>query len=110
VWVQQYYRDHVGRSGAREAKGLPPGLLSIGSPYDAEARYSIKRGMAWRGYKAHFTETCPDDRPRLIVHVDTTEAARRVRGPGIEAKQQRAKAKAEQKASGPFARRPKRVG
>jgi hypothetical protein len=44
-------------------------------PYDAEARYSIKRGMAWRGYKAHFTETCPDDRPRLIVHVDTTEAS-----------------------------------
>jgi hypothetical protein len=75
VWVQQYYRDHVGRSGAREAKGLPPGLLSIGSPYDAEARYSIKRGMAWRGYKAHFTETCPNDRPRLIVHVDTTEAS-----------------------------------
>jgi transposase len=75
VWVQQYYRDHVGRSGVREAKDLPPGLLSIGSPYDAEARYSIKRGMAWRGYKAHFTETCPDDRPRLIVHVDTTEAS-----------------------------------
>ncbi|MFE1251462.1 hypothetical protein [Streptomyces sp. NPDC058735] len=40
VWVQQYYRDHVGRTGVREAKDLPPGLLSIGSPYDAEARYS----------------------------------------------------------------------
>lgn len=60
----------------RAAKDLPPGSVSIANPYDTEARYSIKRGMAWRGYKAHFTETATPDRPRLIVHVETTTASR----------------------------------
>jgi hypothetical protein len=31
--------------------------------------------VGWRGYKAHFTETCEPDRPHLIVHVATTVAA-----------------------------------
>jgi len=30
--------------------------------------------VGWRGYKAHFTETCEPDRPHLIVHVATTVA------------------------------------
>jgi Transposase DDE domain len=73
VWVQQYYRDQQGLH--RRGKGeLPPGALAIGSPYDTQARYGIKRGMGWRGYKAHFTETCEPDRPHLIVHVATTVA------------------------------------
>lgn len=74
LWIQQYYRD---RNGLRwRGKGeLPPGALAIGSPYDTQARYGIKRGMGWRGYKAHFTETCEPDRPHLIVHVATTVAA-----------------------------------
>ncbi len=76
VWVQQYQCAGNGACVLRAAKDLPPGSLSIGSPYDTEARYSIKRGMAWRGYKAHFTETATPDKPRLIVHVETTEASR----------------------------------
>jgi transposase len=74
VWVQQYYRD---RDGLRwRGKGeLPPGALAIGSPYDTQARYGIKRGVGWRGYKAHFTETCEPDRPHLITYVATTVAA-----------------------------------
>jgi Transposase DDE domain len=32
------------------------------------------RGVGWRGYKAHFTETSEPDRPHLIVHVATTVA------------------------------------
>ena len=48
----------------------PAGLIS--SPYDTEARYSTKREVGWVGYKAHLTETCDDDRPRLIVNVATT--------------------------------------
>src|SRR5215216_4193639 len=74
LWIQQYYRD---RNGLRwRGKGeLLPGALAIGSPYDTQARYGIKRGMGWRGYKAHFTETCEPDRPHLIVHVATTVAA-----------------------------------
>ena len=73
VWIQQYYRD---RNGLRwRGKGeLPPAALAIDSPYDPDARYGIKRSVGWRGYKAHFTETCEPDRPHLIVHVATTVA------------------------------------
>jgi len=73
VWIQQYYRD---RQGLRwRGKGeQPPAALAIDSPYDPDARYGIKRGVGWRGYKAHFTETCEPDRPHLIVHVATTVA------------------------------------
>jgi transposase len=73
VWVQQYYRDQQGVRW-RDKNELPPGVLAIGSPYDTQARYGIKRGVGWRGYKAHFTETCEPDRPHLIVHVATTVA------------------------------------
>jgi len=73
VWVQQYYRD---RQGLRwRGKGeQPPAALAIDSPYDSDARYGIKRGVGWLGYKAHFTQTCEPDRPHLIVHVATTVA------------------------------------
>ena len=73
VWVQQYYRDQDGLRWRGRGE-LPPGALAIGSPYDTHARYGIKRGVGWRGYKAHFTETCEPDRPHLIVHVATTVA------------------------------------
>jgi transposase len=73
VWVQQYYRDQQGLRW-RDKNELPPGALAIGSPYDPQARYGIKRGAGWRGYKAHLTETCEPDRPHLIVHVATTVA------------------------------------
>ena len=74
VWVQQYYRDEQGLRWRGKSE-LPPGALAIGSPYDLQARYGVKRGVGWRGYKAHFTETCQPDRPHLIVHVATTVAA-----------------------------------
>jgi transposase len=74
LWLQQYYRDQQGVRW-RGKNELPPGALAIGSPYDPEARYGIKRGVGWRGYKAHVTQTCQPDRPHLIVHVATTPAA-----------------------------------
>jgi hypothetical protein len=61
VWVQQYYRDQDGLRW-RGRQELPPGALAIGSPYDTQARDGVKRGVGWRGYKAHFTETCEPDR------------------------------------------------
>jgi transposase len=73
TWIQQYYRDQQGLRWRGKGE-LPPGGLAIGSPYDTDARYGIKRGVGWRGYKAHFTETCEPDRPHLIVHVATTVA------------------------------------
>ena len=48
VWVQQYYRDQQGLRW-RGKDELPPGVLAIGSPYDTQARYGIKRGVGWRG-------------------------------------------------------------
>jgi len=37
-------------------------------------RYASKRTTAWTGFKVHLTETCDDERPNLITHVETTTA------------------------------------
>ena len=80
IWVQQFTRDGQGRVRRREAgpdgAGLPPGRLRIISPYDTDARYSLKRGMGWDGYKIHLTETCagPPTSVNLITNVATTAA------------------------------------
>lgn len=59
----------------REAEeGIPPASLFINSPYDTEAHYARKRFTTWVGYKVHLTETCDDDLPHLITHVETTIA------------------------------------
>ena len=46
----------------------------LSSPYDPDARYGIKRGSGWCGYKTHLSETCEPDAPHLITHVATTDA------------------------------------
>jgi transposase len=93
IWVQQFYREVTdGRQEVRrreklpEGDGLPPGRDRLISPYDLDARYSIKRETGWGGYKVHFTETCDapgtqpapapgrGDRPNLVTAVATTEA------------------------------------
>lgn len=71
VWVQQFVIED-GTLRWREKKELPPGLILINSPYDAEARYSIKRDTVLTGYKVHLTETCDEGAPHLITHVQTT--------------------------------------
>ena len=73
IWVQQYYGpDDPPRW--RQEPDVPPAALLIHSPYDLDARYSIQRGSAWVGYKAHLTETCDADTPHVITHVATTPA------------------------------------
>jgi transposase len=80
IWIQQYTRDGQGRVIRREAgpdgPGLPPGRSRIISPYGTDARYSLKRGMGWDGYKIHLTETCagPPGSVNLITNVATTAA------------------------------------
>jgi transposase len=73
VWIQQYYQedDDIHR---RKQDSMPPSEDRIVSPYDVEARYSVKRKISWIGYKAHITEVCDDDQPHLITHVETTPA------------------------------------
>ena len=75
VWLQQYYAAESAEPvGWRSVEDLPPAAQMINSPHDVEARYSVKRNTAWTGYKVHLTETCDDDRPHLITHVETTLA------------------------------------
>ncbi len=65
IWIQQFCREvSGGRQEVRRREklpggdGLPPGRDRLISPYDLDARYSIKRETGWGGYKVHFTETC----------------------------------------------------
>jgi transposase len=75
VWSQQFSAaDEHGVVRYREAEDLPPGAELIVSPYDVEARNGCKDERRWVGYKVHLTETCDDDRPHLITHVETTPA------------------------------------
>jgi transposase len=71
VWVQNYtwHNEHL---VWREASDIPPAELFISSPYDLDAHYARKRSTSWVGYKVHLTETCDDDGPHLITHVETT--------------------------------------
>jgi len=71
VWVQQYYIQDE-EIFWRQPENVPPSDLAIHSPYDPQARFSIKRQTEWLGYKAHLTETCEADQPNLITHVETT--------------------------------------
>jgi transposase len=73
VWLQNYVVEE-GQLRWRDSKEMPTAAQSINSPYDPEARYSIKRETTWSGYKVHFTETCDEDKPHLISHVETTPA------------------------------------
>ncbi|WP_370461512.1 transposase [Micromonospora sp. Llam0] len=93
IWIQQFYRDTDGagqearrREHAPDGDGVPPGRDRLISPYDPDARYSVKRDTGWGGYKVHFTETCDPptgttgretgrgEHPNLITNVATTTA------------------------------------
>lgn len=53
---------------------MPAPAEPIDSPYDPQARYSVRRDTTRVGYKVHQTETCDAEAPRLIVNVETTAA------------------------------------
>jgi transposase len=75
VWIQHYHATSTQQPPRwREEADLPPAAQLIQSPYDVEARYSQKRDTEWVGYKAHLTESCDEDLPRVITHVTTTPA------------------------------------
>jgi transposase len=75
IWIQQYYWCE-GKIywRTKEKWGQPPAGKMIASPDDPEAHYCVKRNTEWTGYKVHLTETCQEDAPRLITHVETTAA------------------------------------
>ncbi len=76
VWLQQFYAptQQDGTMRWREVDDLPPAGLLIVSPYDVQARAGRKREHSWVGYKVHITETCDEETPHLITHVETTSA------------------------------------
>jgi transposase len=55
-------------------RGCAAGTSVAPLPYALEARYRLKRGMAWIGYQVHRTEPCDDDPPHVITHGETTLA------------------------------------
>jgi transposase len=71
VWVQQYHLVE-GMVRWRAADNIPPARAFISSPYDRDAHYAKKHTTQWVGYKVHLTETCEDEGPQLITHVETT--------------------------------------
>jgi transposase len=75
IWVQQYYLcDGQVHWRNKKTWGQPPASKMIVSPEDLEARFRIKRSTEWVGYQVHLTETCDQNQPRLITHVETTVA------------------------------------
>jgi transposase len=73
VWVQNFSWEE-GELHWRDASNVPAAGQCIDSPYDPQAHYAQKRSTSWVGYKVHLTETCDDDTPHLITHVETTPA------------------------------------
>ena len=72
IWEQQF--EPLDQGGQwRQEPALPAAQL-INSPYDLDARYGKKRTTLWVGYKVHFTQTCDEEAPQLITHVETTQA------------------------------------
>jgi len=74
VWERHYERTAEGKARWRAGPELSRAATAIESPYDTQARHSTKRDTVWAGYKAHLSETCDADLPRLITHVHTTQA------------------------------------
>ena len=73
VWVQQFELIE-GQPHFRANDNIPPPPKMICSPYDIEATYGRKLTTWWVGYKVHLTESCDEDSPRLITHVETSRA------------------------------------
>ncbi len=73
MWVQHFHLVE-GEVRRRDPKDRPPGAMRPVTPYDTEARGSVKRDTLWDGYKVHLTETCEPTTPNLITNVATTLA------------------------------------
>jgi hypothetical protein len=73
IWIQQFLVDEDGTARWRRGGDLPPAGACIDTPHDLGARYGVKRGKEWVGYKVHLTETCGEGQVHLVTHVDTTE-------------------------------------
>lgn len=71
VWKQDYLSPEEGGNWIADEDRLEAARLFY-SPYDLDASAATKRSVSWIGYKAHFSETCDEELPRLITEVTTT--------------------------------------
>jgi transposase len=74
IWRVHYACGDDGQLRWRKVEELPPVAERIQSPHDPEAHFSMKRQLAWVGYKVHVTETCDDDAAHLVTAVTTCPA------------------------------------
>ncbi len=78
VWARHFVREDGAPPGGgarlRAEGDPPPATEPIESPYDPEARFRTRSGMAWTGYVVHLSETCEDDSVHLITHAMTAIA------------------------------------
>jgi transposase len=74
VWVQNYAPGETRLRWRTTEDGIPPAAQFVSSPHDGDAHLARKGTVGWIGYKVHLTETCEDDAPNLITHVETTPA------------------------------------
>jgi transposase len=80
VWERHYQHEPQVDGGVtvrvrpRPERELARAVEATESPYEPDARYRSLYAVEWTGYLAHLTETCEEDAPRLITHVDTTSA------------------------------------
>jgi transposase len=72
IWEQQF--EPLDQGGQWRVEPALPAAQLINSPYELDARYGKKRTTRWVGYKVHFSQTCDEDTPQLITHVETTRA------------------------------------
>jgi len=71
VWKQDYLPLEEGGTWIADEDRLEAARLFY-SPYDLDASVATKRSTHWIGYKAHFSEACDENLPRLITQVTTT--------------------------------------
>jgi transposase len=74
VWSQQYETSGDGPPRLRPGTALPPAAELIRTPYDLDARWSVKRAVEWTGFIDHLTETCDADLPHLLTVTATVAA------------------------------------
>jgi transposase len=74
IWSQQFTRSHTGRFELCDPKALPKASEILESPCESEARFAVKCGRGWVGYKVQLTETGDADAPHLIPQMHTTVA------------------------------------
>lgn len=74
IWLQNDVQTEEGVRFRSTEDGLPPSAQFIGSLYDRDAHLGKKGSTCWIGDMVSLTETCEDDLPNLITHVETTPA------------------------------------